>query len=136
MISGINHLTLVTADLDRALAFYRDLLGCDVEYRWARGAYLRAGSLWLCLEHDPELRLEASGDDSHPAFDLTSGAFDALSARIREAGVSLWKQNSSEGPSLYILDPDGRKLELHVGTLDSRLAAIPGFAAERSAERA
>ncbi|WP_159065009.1 hypothetical protein [Thaumasiovibrio subtropicus] len=32
--------------------------------------------------------------------------------------------NRSEGQSLYLLDPDGHKLELHVGDLNSRLAHI------------
>ncbi len=34
------------------------------------------------------------------------------------------QDNSSEGDSLYILDPDGHKLELHVGDLESRLASM------------
>lgn len=31
------------------------------------------------------------------------------------------EENLSEGDSLYFLDPDGHKLELHVGSLQSRL---------------
>lgn len=38
-------------------------------------------------------------------------------------GVREWKQNRSEGDSFYFLDPDGHRLEAHVGDLRSRLAA-------------
>ncbi|NER83349.1 MAG: glutathione transferase, partial [Leptolyngbya sp. SIO1D8] len=37
--------------------------------------------------------------------------------------VPQWQNNRSEGASLYILDPDGHKLELHVGDWRSRLTA-------------
>jgi hypothetical protein len=33
-----------------------------------------------------------------------------------------WRQNRSEGDSFYFLDPDGHRLEAHVGSLSSRLA--------------
>jgi len=35
-----------------------------------------------------------------------------------------WKRDVSEGASFYFLDPDGHRLELHEGDLDSRLAAV------------
>jgi hypothetical protein len=52
---------------------------------------------------------------------VAAADFGPLAARVR--GTSrLWKENTSEGDSLYFLDPDGHRLELHVGSLDSRLA--------------
>jgi len=40
------------------------------------------------------------------------------------AGIKQWKDNSSEGKSIYILDPDNHKIELHVGNLWSRVPVI------------
>ncbi len=124
MIRGLNHLTLAVRDVDRAVAFYRDVLGFDVVKTWPEGAYLTAGTLWLCLSRDPLARDAPHPDYTHAAFDVRAEDFEQASQRIRSSGATVWKENRSEGASLYFLDPDGHKLELHVGSLESRLAAM------------
>lgn len=117
-VSGLNHVTLVVSDLPRALEFYCGVLGCVLRLRWAQGAYLVAGDLWLCLElGQPDLR----ADDTHLALSCAPQDFDALAQRITDAARQ-WKQNRSEGASVYFLDPDGHKLELHLGDIATRLA--------------
>lgn len=120
MIRGVNHVTLTVADLDRSLAFYADLLGMRVAMRSPRSAYLEAGSLWLCLQVG-EPTPAARGDYNHLAFDVTASDFTSLATKVA-AAAPIWQENVSEGPSLYMSDPDGHRLELHVGTLASRLA--------------
>jgi catechol 2,3-dioxygenase-like lactoylglutathione lyase family enzyme len=120
-ISGLNHVTLAVGDLARSILFYRDVLGFRLRAEWTDGAYLEAGSLWLCLSVDPVARTWPHPDYTHIALDVAAEDFDLLAQEIRDAAV-IWKENSSEGPSLYFLDPDGHKLELHVGSLASRLA--------------
>ncbi len=124
MIAGINHLTLAVRDLDRALHFYVDLLGCRPQVRWARGAYLLAGELWLCLSFDDQAPDTPVAHYSHFAFSVADADFPALRERLRAANVREWQDNRSEGASLYLLDPDQHKLELHVGDLSSRLRAL------------
>ncbi len=119
-VSGLNHVTLAVSDLARALRFYRDVLGLTLRAEWPEGAYLEAGSLWLCLSLDLRARTSPHPDYTHVAFDVAAADFEALSVRV-SAVAELWKENRSEGRSLYVLDPDGHKLELHVGTLASRL---------------
>ena len=118
-VRGLNHLTIAVSDLDRSLAFYIDLLGLRLRARWEVGAYLDAGDLWLCLTVDP--RTTAAVDYTHFALDVASADFTALAIKARQARVREWQPNKSEGQSLCVLDPDGRRLELHVGTLQSRL---------------
>ena len=61
---------------------------------------------------------------THIAFDVTQEDFAAAVEQVKQAGAGDWRQNKSEGDSYYFLDPDGHKLELHVGTLETRLAAM------------
>ena len=118
-IRGLNHLTLAVADLDRSVPFYRDVLGLRLAARWRTGAYLEAGTLWLCLSL---ARLRPHPDYTHAAFDVAEEDFEAAAARIRAVSL-LWRENRSEGPSLYFHDPDGHRLDLHAGSLRTRLDA-------------
>ncbi len=120
-VTGLNHVTLAVRALERSLRFYVEVLGARRRARWARGAYLELGSLWLCLELDP--RVAPRADDSHLALSTSAAAFPPLAAAIVASGAALWKENRSEGASLYFLDPDGHKLELHAGDLRTRLEA-------------
>ena len=118
MLTGLNHVTLAVRDLEKSLVFYASLLGFTPHVRWARGAYLTLGTFWLCRSIDES---RPSEDYSHIAFSIAAEDFAAFVSRIENAGVIQWKTNRSEGDSLYILDPDGHKLEIHVGNLDTRL---------------
>jgi catechol 2,3-dioxygenase-like lactoylglutathione lyase family enzyme len=91
-------------DLDRSIDFYRDVLGLALRAQWPEGAYLEAGSLWLCLSIDEQIGDMARGDCTHIAFDVAEGDFAQLGEHIRSA-AKIWKNNRSEGQSLYFLDP-------------------------------
>ena len=119
-VVGLNHLTLAVSDLPRSIGFYRDDLGLRLRALWPDGAYLEAGTLWLCLTLDAAMDARPRADYTHLAFDVAEEDFEEICRRVSNAPV--WKQNRSEGRSLYCLDPDGHKIELHVGTLAARLA--------------
>jgi catechol 2,3-dioxygenase-like lactoylglutathione lyase family enzyme len=117
---GMSHVTLVVRDVDRAVDFYVEQLGARLRATWARGAYLDVEGVWLCLELGDA---KPARDDSHVAFAVKSSAFAIVAEKIRASGAVIWKENRSEGASLYFEDPDGHKLEIHVGDLASRLEA-------------
>lgn len=125
MLKGLNHLTLAVSDIASSIGFYHHLLGLPLHARWDNGAYLRCGDLWLCLSLDAQRRYIApqESDYTHYAFSIDENDFAAFVARLTQAGVTSWKENRSEGESFYFLDPDGHKLEAHVGSLAQRLAA-------------
>jgi catechol 2,3-dioxygenase-like lactoylglutathione lyase family enzyme len=118
MLTGLNHITLAVRDLGESLAFYVDLLGFAPRVQWARGAYVTLENIWLCLSVDES---KPARDYTHIAFSIAAKDFGVFVRRIADAGVIQWKANCSEGDSLYIIDPDGHKLEIHVGNLDTRL---------------
>jgi len=123
MLTGLNHLTLAVSDLNRSLAFYRDVLQLRVEATWDAGAYLSLPRLWLCLSLDSTRSSEPCADYTHYAFSLNAADFSTFVAKLKAENVQEWRDNRSEGASFYFLDPDGHKLEAHVGDLASRLAA-------------
>jgi len=123
MLTGLNHLTLAVNDLQRSLAFYCDVLQLRVEATWDAGAYLSLPGLWLCLSLDPLRSSQPCADYTHYAFSLDAADFLTFVTKLKAAKVREWRDNRSEGASFYFLDPDGHKLEAHVGDLASRLAA-------------
>jgi len=121
MIKGLNHITIAVSDLDRSVDFYKNTMGFKAHVVWAQGAYFSVGDLWLCLSVDPPCE---KTDFTHFAFSVDPDKFQQFCEVLISFGVVQWKQNSSEGDSMYFLDPDGHKLEIHVGNLQSRLKSI------------
>ncbi|MEQ6435357.1 fosfomycin resistance glutathione transferase [Comamonas sp. w2-DMI] len=122
MLTGLNHLTLAVTDLPRSISFYARVLAFRLDAQWHAGAYLSLGELWLCLSLDPSRAMAERPDYTHYAFSVVQDDFPAFVAHARRHGVRQWKDNRSEGDSFYFLDPDGHRLEAHVGSLASRLA--------------
>lgn len=124
MITGVNHVTLSVSDLARSFSFYTTVVGLKPVAKWVRGAYLTAGSDWVCLSLDGQARTAPLAEYTHLAFSIDPDAFAACAESVRAHAVVVWKENRSEGDSLYFLDPDGHKLEIHAGNLESRLASL------------
>jgi glutathione S-transferase fosA5 len=124
MISGVNHITLAVRDVECSFRFYVETLGAKPLARWSKGAYLLAGDVWLCLSLDERTRTAPLPEYSHIAFSVPAAGFADAVARIGASGVAIWQDNRSEGASLYFLDPDGHKLEIHAGDWRTRLAAM------------
>lgn len=91
--------------------------------RWESGAYLLAGEDWVVLIADSAILDSARPDYTHAAFTVAPEEFEAARRRALRARARVWQRNQSEGESLYVLDPDGHKLELRVLGLEARLTA-------------
>ncbi|MBF0410481.1 MAG: VOC family protein [Candidatus Riflebacteria bacterium] len=121
MIRSINHITFAVKDLEKSFKFYTEILGLEPIAKWQNGAYLRAGDTWVALNFDKKVITSVYNDYSHIAFTCLGSEFVELKTKLLNFGSSEWSENKSEGESFYFTDPDGHKLEIHVGDLDSRL---------------
>ena len=124
MITGINHITLSVNNIDESFDFYVEVLGLRPVMKCSRSAYLLAGDTWIALVVDKNARRTELAEYTHFAFTVAEGDFDTLSERIRQSGATIWQKNKSEGASIYFVDPNGHKLEIHSSNLETRIKAV------------
>ena len=118
----IGHVHLKVADLDRALRFWRDVIGLEVQQRMGdRAVFLSAGG----YHHHIALNTWESAGGSPPPPGATGLYHVALLypdrpslalalRRVLDAGIEL-EGASDHGVSeaLYLRDPDGNGVELY-----------------------
>ena len=123
-IHRLNHAVLYVRDVDRSVAFYRDVLGFEVLAGMSlRGtAFLRApGST---NDHDLGLFEIGPAASNSPAGRTSVGLYhlawevdtlrdlEHLAARLAEAGALVGASDHSTTKSLYGHDPDGLEFEI------------------------
>lgn len=118
----IGHVHLKVADLDRALGFYRDVLGFEITQRYGRGAvFLSAGG----YHHHLGLNTWESRGGAPPSpgstglyhvairYPTRAALADALRRLVR-AGIALdGASDHGVSEALYLRDPDGNGVELY-----------------------
>ena len=117
----VGHVHLKVADLDRAIGFYRDVLGFELTQRYgSRAAFLSAGGYHhhIGLNTWESLGGQAPAPGTtglyHAAFLYPTRAAlgDAL-RRVRAAGIPLdGAADHGVSEALYLRDPDGNGVEL------------------------
>ncbi len=118
-IKNIDHVVLNVSNLERAIRFYCDVLGCTVERRVESFhlVQLRAGqSLVDLLGKDPDLKDGAPNMD-HFALRIEPFDENLLRNHLESHGVEVGEVASrygadGQGSSIYIHDPDGNTIEL------------------------
>jgi catechol 2,3-dioxygenase-like lactoylglutathione lyase family enzyme len=133
-IAGIHHITLISSNLDRSAAFYRDLLGLrlveaganlddpDARHFWFGDADGAAGTLVSLFEY-PHMEPGSVGIGSTHHFAFRVGTEDELDGWHRyltSRGVPCTPVLEREAfRSIYLRDPDGHIVEIATD--------LPGF---------
>jgi catechol 2,3-dioxygenase-like lactoylglutathione lyase family enzyme/nitrite reductase/ring-hydroxylating ferredoxin subunit len=122
-LGHFHHIVLDVSDLERSLAFYRDVLGLDSApaelwpQEGAPQAVLQTGAgQYVVLVEAAEVKPD--GPAQHTNFIIPSEAYDATAERLRAAGALVADHLVEQGRrpvgeiSTYLNDPDGRRLQL------------------------
>ena len=125
--TGFDHIVLRIVDKERMISFYRDVLGCPVE--WDRPeiglTHIRAGGSLIDLVTVDGKLAQMGGAAPGPEarnldhFALAVRPFDeaAIRAHLAAHGVAIIDEGQrfgaeGNGTSLYLQDPEGNTVEL------------------------
>lgn len=128
LLAGVNHIAVLTTDLDRFVEFYTDVFDLDVVFTETapgfRHAIVRTGpTSWL---HPVEVLGNAHGEASPAPFDrghldhlgltaATRASFDAICERLVSRGATDGAvEDLGSFHSVSFDDPDGMHVELVV----------------------
>jgi len=129
-IAGLHHITLLCADVERSLAFYRNVLGLRLvkqtvndDDQNARHFIFgdeegRTGTLITCLEY-PDLDEGTVGRGSTHHFALAVESEEELAAcrdYLVSRGIAATEvMDRTDFKSIYLRDPDGHIVEIATG---------------------
>ena len=117
-VRAIHHVSLLVSDTGRALGFYHDLLGLEIDGSRPDmaypGAWLQMDNAQIHLLELPDTlrgteRPEHGGRDRHVALSVTD--MDVLVAALETSGVAYTLSRSGRR-ALFCRDPDGNAIEL------------------------
>ena len=124
-IKNLDHVVVCVQDLERALKFYTEVLGCHAERRVESIGLvqMRAGASMIDLmQINPgpeEAEGRPAGGHNMDHFAVRIEPFDppAIRSHLESHGVEVGEVvdrvgAEGKGPSLYIQDPDGNTVEL------------------------
>jgi glyoxylase I family protein len=126
-IDGIDHVVLRVVDLDRMLAFYRDVLGCTIEREQPEIGLTQLRAGWSLIDLiTVSGKLGRSGGAApgaearnvdHVCLAIRAFNETALRAHLSAHGVEIVEEGlrygaGGEGASVYVRDPEANLIEL------------------------
>lgn len=118
---AFEHVGLIVTDMDRSLRFYSEGLGLELLRRRGEGrdgfAALKVGAAEFNVFCNPEaVGADAPQRVHHLCLAMDCATIDDLTMALRDAGIAIASGpvKRSDGNALFVLDPDGLRVELLV----------------------
>lgn len=126
MIVGLAHICFIVSDLDKSIAFYKDILGFSPAFDFINdkgerfGIYLHIGG-----RNFIELFIgkpQPDQNQSYRHFCLEVDDIHQTVSKLRSNGVDVSdvKMGSDNSWQAWLSDPDGNRIELHQYTKESK----------------
>lgn len=129
-VTGLDHMVLWVADLERSKRFYIDMLGLEVlrehlgpdtgeakEMDADFRCFLRCGNQQIGLFERTGGDVCGTQEFNHLALNLEAGSRDSVRELLENAGFKVHGRRGDEG-CIYLLDPDGHRVQLLTPTED------------------
>jgi catechol 2,3-dioxygenase-like lactoylglutathione lyase family enzyme len=126
-VKGMNHFTVLTNDFEKTMAFYTSVLGLENGYRPLQdtGAWLYAGGqAVLHVVADRPVPKETGGVLDHMAFTGTDLTATCAKLRSHDIKFQLYRQVTTNLWQMFLLDPNGAKVELDFDASESAPADL------------
>lgn len=113
-VTSVSHILLEVSDLDRAVAFYVDVLGFRVRER----STIADGRPFVATDQGLGLTIHRATVAGEPSFDHLAfrcpRGIEPIVRRLERVGLSHEApRRTPYGESIYFRDPDGYRIECH-----------------------
>ena len=120
MTEGLDHVAIVVTDVERSVAWYREVLGLErIHDAWGNEpAVVGAGGSGIAI-------FQVTGDGvtqvapnhgsiglNHLAFRVDRSNFERAQEHLRSCGIKFHFEDHGISHSIYFTDPDGHLLEI------------------------
>jgi catechol 2,3-dioxygenase-like lactoylglutathione lyase family enzyme len=120
VLEGIDHIALAVKDVDRSVAWYKEVLGLKRRHEEAWGNYpAMVGIGKTCVALFPVEGTKprpSPGRDvlamRHFAFRTDRANFERAKAELSQRGIPIESQHHGISESIYFHDPDGHEVEI------------------------
>ena len=121
---GVHHLAMICSDVERTVRFYQEVLGFPLVEVMENRDYPGSTHFFHDIGHGNllaffdfpglglEQAVEAVGAVQHVAISVDRASYEAIRARLDEAGLSYLGPDRGLENSIYVKDPDGVQIEL------------------------